>query len=415
MLNILSFDGGPGPFLQIRLLLELVKREPRVLDEVDLFAGTSNGALVALYLAHARHQRRGRSAETIVKDCIEFTRRYSRAFNTGFLGMARMIAGGIVADTRLFERIMEDAFGQTTLADLETNVAIVSFDTKVWTPRVFRNFGEDRARDGHWRLSDVAQASGALPPVMPIFGGAAGEEPRGYLDGFLSANNPTMSAVSLAIRHLIPDLGKNPLELLRVLSLGACQAHEEANLERRGGLVETCTMMLSRSRDLRFLFFEETLSDKLAYLWSRERRVRTWANAEVPGVGPARWGWPDLLRRPTFLFDLMLHGLNGETDRQCVRLLGEERYHRCELSTNLLRDIFNLTFHPRGVELSESTFGWEVARAVRPDEHPEAPLSSDESDNAKSYRKLVRWIDDQWLADRAAPPAAETRPQAQAG
>ena len=89
MVNILSFDGGPGPLLQLRILRKLVDDQPQLLDEVDLFAGTSDGALVGLYLAHALQNRNGRSVAQIVDDCIDFTRAYSAACNTGVLGLAR--------------------------------------------------------------------------------------------------------------------------------------------------------------------------------------------------------------------------------------------------------------------------------------------------------------------------------------
>ena len=53
--KILTFDGGGVKgALSARILKRICEKFPRLLDEVDLFAGTLTGSLIALSLAYGR-------------------------------------------------------------------------------------------------------------------------------------------------------------------------------------------------------------------------------------------------------------------------------------------------------------------------------------------------------------------------
>ncbi len=54
--KILSFDGGGiKGALSTRIILRLTEKYPNLLEDIDLFAGTSTGALIALSLAYSKN------------------------------------------------------------------------------------------------------------------------------------------------------------------------------------------------------------------------------------------------------------------------------------------------------------------------------------------------------------------------
>ncbi len=402
MLNVLSLDGGPGPLLQIELLRHIVAQHPGFLRQIDLFAGTSNGALMSLYLARELSDPNKRE-ESIVEGCIDFSNRYCKAVDAGPGGFVRFLLGQPLGKVASWKGAIEKEFGAATLGQLGKRVAIMTFDTEDWGPRVLRNFGKDLARDGNILLADAALASSAFPPLLPIFGGPRNEEEQhGYLDGFLSCNNPAMSALTLAARDLLPP-GADLRTALTVLSLGCCQTHEEANLERRGGILPTLTMLFSHVREQRFFFFEDTVRDRVRYVRSEEVRNEVYETKKVKGIGQASWGWPALLRRPTFLADLLLHGTTREIHRQCRRLLGDARYHRCELATNQMRNVFQMTLVPGGEDGTRKILDWEVKRALKQD-GTSYPRSYDENLNSKRVKRLQNWINRHWFKDEQPRP-----------
>ncbi|HMY18935.1 MAG TPA: hypothetical protein PKA58_21560, partial [Polyangium sp.] len=49
--TILSIDGGPAAPVQVRMLRKVEERYPGFLASTDMFAGTSDGAMVGMFLA----------------------------------------------------------------------------------------------------------------------------------------------------------------------------------------------------------------------------------------------------------------------------------------------------------------------------------------------------------------------------
>ena len=311
-----------------------------------------------------------------------------------------------------FRAVLEREFEGRTLGDLERSVAVLAFDTKEWAPRMFRNFGDDttaegradRDRDLAVPVVDAILATMSLPLMFPIFGGPSGEEQRGYLDGIFAANNTAVSAVSLAIRHLVvPRLaaGKNPLAELRVLSLGATQTEEEATLERDGGLLRTLVLLLSHERETRMIFSVPP-RDLWRYLRDPAVRPEFHRNLASKGVGAAPWGWGSFLGRPTLVGNLLIHGLNEEVSRQCARLLGDGGYHRLKIRINLARAIFTILGRRRVV--SETDLPWNARRCFpEPGMDEKLPLSTDEIKNRGRTLGALRWIEESWFDEVPLP------------
>lgn len=199
--RIVTFDGGGvRGSLMATLVKRLVDEFPNLLDQVDLFAGTSTGSVVALTLAS------GKSADTLVSFySIENLR---SAFSPSHLNIFRPRYSNAH-----FKNLLETHFpGNLRLRDLKYKLLAPSFkldDVKRgdWRPVFFHNFPDSHHLDDF--VVDVALRSAAAPTIFP--------SRQGYIDGGVIANNPSTAAIAYALGHAKP---RPMLEDLRVLSIG---------------------------------------------------------------------------------------------------------------------------------------------------------------------------------------------------
>ena len=204
MYKILSIDGGGiRGILPARVLERLETHRPGIVQNFDLFAGSSTGAVLAAGFAYG------------------FGARFMRQMYQGF--GRKVFADSIWDDIRDLKYILgadysienlkallERVIGETTLGDLEKNVLIATFDLKDesrdpprWKPKFFHNYPDSRG-DSEERLVDVVIRSAAAPIYFPIY--------QGYIDGGVSAINPSMCALAQAFNEGFLDI--------RLLSLG---------------------------------------------------------------------------------------------------------------------------------------------------------------------------------------------------
>lgn len=235
--RILSIDGGgirgiyPAKFLQ-----GLAEKEPGFLESVDLYAGTSTGAIIAAGLAFGMTPTElvdlyTNRAKEIFKDSpldnildVNLIKRFGNL----------PLLGAQYNNTNL-KRILTEIFGNRTLGDLNPKkILISSFDLKYpdeevpgsgvkprWKPKFFHNYvelnedGVDVGDSGQG-IVDVLMRSSAAPIYFPVF--------DGYVDGGVVANNPSLAAVAQALDK---GTGKMKLTQIRLLSLGTGQYHEK--------------------------------------------------------------------------------------------------------------------------------------------------------------------------------------------
>ncbi len=204
MYKILSIDGGGiRGILPARVLERLETHVPGIVQEFDLYAGSSTGAVLAAGFASG------------------FDPRFMRQMYQGF--GEQVFADSIWDDLRDLKYILgadysidnlkallERVIGETTLGDLEKKVLIATFDLKDesrdpprWKPKFFHNYPDSRG-DSQEKLVDVVIRSAAAPIYFPIY--------QGYIDGGVSAINPSMCALAQAFNEGFLDL--------RLLSLG---------------------------------------------------------------------------------------------------------------------------------------------------------------------------------------------------
>jgi len=191
--RILSLDGGGcRVIIESVLINRLLEDYPNLLNEVDLFAGTSAGAILALGLAS------GFTCSEASKFCQEevkkvFTKSWLREFET--LGST---LGSEYSNENLKE-MLSAQFGDLKMGELKKKVFIPAFQLdnnlsgetpRRWVPRFFHNLGENSSSNGE-SVVDVALRTSAAPTYFPIY--------QGYVDGGIFANNPALCAVTTAI------------------------------------------------------------------------------------------------------------------------------------------------------------------------------------------------------------------------
>ena len=212
MYRILSLDGGGlRGLLTAKLLERLEQARPGFLAQVDLFAGTSTGGILALGLAAGLMPA---EIGALYKESA------AHVFADSFLDDVRDLGKLIGADysNHALRRGILDRIGDITLNDLPRKVLISSFHLdnnpqttgmlRRWKPKFFHNFpGPDS--DGDQRLVDVALRTSAAPTYFPIY--------QGYADGGVVVNNPSTCALAQAI---CPDYGGQSLRTICLLSIG---------------------------------------------------------------------------------------------------------------------------------------------------------------------------------------------------
>jgi patatin-like phospholipase/acyl hydrolase len=212
MYRILSLDGGGlRGVLTAKLLERLETNHPGFLSQVDLFAGTSTGGVLALGLA-------------LGLSPTEMGRLYTEAADKVFADSVwddirdlGKLTGAEYSNQPLKQAIL-DLVGEITLGDLPKRVLISSFQLdnnsqtpgvpRTWKPKFFHNFPSPNS-DAHEKVVDVALRTGSAPAYFPIY--------QGYVDGGVVVNNPSMCALAQALH---PETGAQKLEEVTLLSIG---------------------------------------------------------------------------------------------------------------------------------------------------------------------------------------------------
>lgn len=210
--RILCLDGGGIRGLYTAVLLDrLVTAVPTFLDDIHLYAGTSTGGILALGLASGRTPAEG----------IALYQQWGpRIFSRTWAWKLRTLWGVVGAkyDNQMLHEAVTQELGTRTMNDLAQqgkNVLISSFDladehdpNRCWSPKFFHNFPGPTGDPGEL-LADVAMYTSAAPTYFPSY--------KGYVDGGVAANSPTMAALAQA---LDPGTGGQPLADVRLLSVG---------------------------------------------------------------------------------------------------------------------------------------------------------------------------------------------------
>lgn len=329
--RILSFDGGPSGLRFLKNLEHIVQQVPTFLSKVDLFAGNSNGALFALYLATKTREELS-DGLTIVAELQHLQRKFLEFFRirlsckqlcrmTGFMAGLRPLL-----DTDELESFLrqEEILGSRTMDDLLHKVVIVSFRLfgfprnkenpirRPWGPHIYTNllpdsshphyderfdklyFGSTDPEFRHKTLVEFVLRSGSLPIFTPIY--------SGFIDGAVFANNPQVVAIAqtLSARNWINEM-YNKDEEGNFLAKGWIRGPENILVFSLGG-DDSRFSTASVEKDLRKAHKASTRNNK----------------------NKLEWGWFSWIFRPTsplLLLKLLLTADGRGTDIQSKNLL----------------------------------------------------------------------------------------------
>ncbi|HYW75158.1 MAG TPA: patatin-like phospholipase family protein [Gammaproteobacteria bacterium] len=216
--RILSIDGGGvRGYYTALLIARLCEEHPGWLDSVDLIAGTSTGAIIALALA----------LEMKPADIAAiYARETDRIFTTTLVDKV-LDAGGLIGpryDVRRYAAILRQVFRDARLSDLKRKVMVPAFDLsddnpdparRRWKARLLHNLSGPEAAPG-LLVRKTALYSSAVPAVFATA--------DGYIDGGAFAANPALCALTLSLdRTAVREPPQ--LDSIRLFSLGTgCSA-----------------------------------------------------------------------------------------------------------------------------------------------------------------------------------------------
>lgn len=198
--RILAIDGGGvRGIIPAKLIERLVAIYPRLVQETDLFVGTSAGSYIALGLASGLTP--SEAVQWFKDKCYDIFK-YPRWFH---------FTEPKYSNTRL-KKSLKEAFGEKLLADLDKKVVVPSFsvvgDTEpCWGPIFFNNLPGSATAEV--KIIDAALSSSAAPTFFPSY--------QKRIDGGVFANNPSTVGLAFAASDFC---GCQPMENISLLSIG---------------------------------------------------------------------------------------------------------------------------------------------------------------------------------------------------
>ena len=275
LFQIMTFDGGGIRGALVSALLRRLQGDFKdLLNNVDLFAGTSTGSAIALSLANKK------TPEDLT--ALYSTKEMKFVFGKSRWNFLRPKHSNDNLRALLERNFPDIQDGSGTrklmLSDLPKKVLVTSFKldnqrTRNWNPVFFHNYDNEESRlepSSSEPVVDVALRSAAAPTIFPSH--------QGYIDGGMMANNPSTAAIAVALRN-------NPklkIENIRLLSFGTGY---------------TPTLVKSDTKN-----------------W-----------------GVLQWLLNPFNQPPTPLLTILFDGVVQADDYMSREILGKDRYHRVDL------------------------------------------------------------------------------------
>lgn len=200
--NILSIDGGGirGVYAVALLCKMQENLGINLLEEFDLIAGTSTGAIIAAGLSV------GISPNTILE-------MYQKQ---GDLIFKKSLLGGILTpkyDSGQLKQVLDEVFEDKTFRDTKTRLMVTATNISDGMPWIFKSLYHARlARDIDVKLADAVLASCSAP----LYFNPYQHNEQLLADGGLWANNPGLAALVEALGH---NIGVKRYKV-RLLSIG---------------------------------------------------------------------------------------------------------------------------------------------------------------------------------------------------
>ncbi|MBU8897892.1 patatin [Corallococcus sp. H22C18031201] len=226
--RILALDGTPvsggegyvsaGMLGALRQLLDESGDSRALLNQVDMFVGTSAGSFNAAFFASEQDPDRA------FDKCLQFWGEVV-SMNKKGVSLARtvraLMGGSSLLDSSYMRDFFSSYFGPNLkLGDLKRKVVIPSFQldgnrgvVRAWKAKVFHNTGSENDPDMNELVVDVLMRSGSPPMSYPIYQGLR-EKGSGYVDGGVYANNPSLIGLAQVINDASRKSKHEKLETL---------------------------------------------------------------------------------------------------------------------------------------------------------------------------------------------------------
>lgn len=210
--RVLAMDGGGiRGILTARILERIEAAQPGFIQQIDLFAGTSTGGLLALGLAS------GMTPTALRELYLKFA---DKVFADSLLDDLKDLGNLIGAEYSVepLKEVLDSYFKGVTLAQLSKRVMIATFKldnegkgpggVRMWKMKFFENY-PGPGSDGDQLLVDVAIRTAVAPAYFPTY--------QGYIDGGVAASNPAMCALAQALDKVT---GRQNVQDVSLLSMG---------------------------------------------------------------------------------------------------------------------------------------------------------------------------------------------------
>ncbi|MBR9984189.1 MAG: patatin-like phospholipase family protein [Wolbachia endosymbiont of Homalodisca vitripennis] len=223
---ILSVDGGGiRGIIPAIILAEIEKMAKKPIAEIfDLIAGTSTGGIVVTGLCKKDEQE---NPQYSANDLVELYQEYGAyIFQSSFWrkSIASWLSGSQYS-YRNMEFILNKYFGESTMADVASNLLLTSYDIHNSCEFFFKSWKEKNIK-----LKDALRATTAAPTYFTPKRLKISQTERVLIDGGVFANNPAACAYASG-KRLFPN---DDILLLSIGTGRTDRSIEYANSKRFG-------------------------------------------------------------------------------------------------------------------------------------------------------------------------------------
>lgn len=219
--KILSLDGGGvHVILQAKILQRIVEKYPNFIDSIEIYTGTSAGALLALSII-------SKGSENF--DFLVNKHNIEEIFKKSFNPISGLFSSIYSHD--FLEEKLRSLFGNKKISDIEKKlfIPVCELDNGKFTPKFYHNFQGNGGCDVE--IVDLGLMTSAAPIYFPLY--------KNSCDGGVVANNPSGPCIS---NYMNCDSEKNEIV---TLSLGSGSSKEKFNLENQNwGLYDWINLII---------------------------------------------------------------------------------------------------------------------------------------------------------------------------
>ncbi|KAG6424657.1 hypothetical protein SASPL_115076 [Salvia splendens] len=228
MVTVLSIDGGGiRGIIQATILARLESKlqeldgpNARIVDYMDVIAGTSTGGLIATMLTAPGPGNRPLYAATNITNFYleQGPKIFPEKSRRGFVGRLTNLFGGPKYDCKYLKEMVQALLGNLTISHTLTNLVIPTFNIKRLQPVIFTTNDGKANVSKNALLSDVCLGTSAAPTYLPphyFETKDAGGQTHTFdlVDGGVAANNPVYNDGASPLLDIYGDASSDMVDI----------------------------------------------------------------------------------------------------------------------------------------------------------------------------------------------------------